>query len=218
MKVYIFDMDGTFIDSMDYWNNLMTNFLEEKGLNAHENLQMEILNMPLLEGVSYVKERYDMEGTVEDIYREIKELIGYNYKKVFKLDPDAKDIFNKIKEKGDKLVLATATQRSLVNLVLERFKIDKCFDLEIVSDEVDLHKDDSKYYENIANYFNVNNEDCIVVEDALYAIESAKKIGMKTVGILEQTPQVHREKIRSLTEISGQNLGDVKDYFLNNEK
>lgn len=213
MKVYIFDMDGTFIDSMDYWNNLMTNLLDEKGLKAHDSLQMELLNMPLREGVIYVKENYEIDSSVDELYTEIKESIGYNYKKVFNIDSHAKDIFNTIKRRGDKLVLATATQRALVDLVLKRFDIDECFDLEVVSDESDLHKDDPHYFKNISKHFNVDTKDCIVVEDSLYAIKSAKNIGMKIVGILNQAPKEHIDKIKKLSDITGQNLGDVKEFF-----
>lgn len=217
MKVYIFDMDGTFIDSMDYWNNLMDNYLKTKGLDSYEGLQTEILNMPLVDGINHVRDRFELDLSVEDIENELKQLIGYNYKKVFNLDQDAREIFEGIKNRGDKLVLATATQRSLVDLVLERFDIKKYFDLEIVSDETDLHKDDSEYFVNIANHFDVEPNDCTLVEDALYSIKSGKEIGMNIVGITAQSAPHHLEEIKSLSDAHGKNLGEVKDYFLNNE-
>ncbi len=213
MRVYIFDMDGTFINSMDYWNNLMFNFLETKGLVAYDGLQREILSMTLLDAIFYVKERFNLDMSIKEIEGELKALMAYNYKKVFSIDKEAKNIFDLIKDRGDKVVLATATQRALVDLVLERFHIKDYFDLEVVSDEVNFHKDNPQYFLDICNYFKVKGEDCVLVEDALYSMETGKGLGMKIVGITSQAEPNHLENIKEIADIWGEDLGQVKEFF-----
>lgn len=214
MKVFIFDMDGTFVDSMEYWNSLMDNYLKTKGITPESNLMLEILSLTLEDGIKYTKERYNLKESAEVIHQEMKELIGYNYKNTFDIDPATIEIFEHLKSVNKKIVLATATQRSLVNIVLDRFGLKKYLDLELVSDEVDLHKNDPTYFKNIGDYFGTRSNECIVVEDSLYAIKSATGVGMKAVGITAQSPPSHIELIQDLSIVSGRNLTEVKDYFL----
>lgn len=214
MKVFIFDMDGTFVDSMDYWNNLMNNYLQSRGLVPHKDLMVEILSLTLEDGIRYTKERYDLKESLEEIHQEMKELIGYNYRNTFDIDPSTVEIFEHLKSVNKKIVLATATQRSLVNIVLDRFNLKQYLDLEIVSDEFDLHKNDPRYYKKIGDYFGAKFEECSVVEDSLYAIQSANEAGMETVGITAQTPKPHIEIIKNLSVVTGKDLTEVKDYFL----
>lgn len=214
MKVFIFDMDGTFVDSMEYWNNLMTNYLKSKGVTPEENLMDDIVSLTLHDGIKYTKDRYELRESAEEILDEMKALIGYNYKNTFNIDPATIEIFHHLKRAEKKVVLATATQRSLVDIVLDRFDLRKYLDLEIVSDEVKLHKNDPQYFLDIGKHFGARGEECSVIEDSLYAIQSANDAGMETVGIIAQTPSAHIEKIKELSVVSGNNLTEVKDYFL----
>ncbi|NLD18547.1 MAG: HAD family phosphatase [Tissierellia bacterium] len=214
MKVFIFDMDGTFVDSMDYWNNLMLNYLESKDVTPEESLMTDIVSLTLHDGIEYTKDKYSLRESVDEILDEMRALIGYNYKNTFNLDPATIEIFRHLKKAEKKVVLATATERSLVDIVLDRFDLKKYLDLEIVSDEVNLHKNDPQYFLDIGKHFGASGEECSVIEDSLYAIKSANEAGMETVGIIAQTPPAHIEIIKELSVVSGNNLTEVKDYFL----
>ena len=65
MKVFIFDMDGTFVDSMEYWNNLMTNYLKSKGVTPEENLMDDIVSLTLHDGIKYTKDRYELRESAD---------------------------------------------------------------------------------------------------------------------------------------------------------
>lgn len=213
MKVFIFDMDGTFIYSMDYWNTLMENYLKTLGIQAPKGLGNELLNMTLKDGIVYTKEKFSLDKSPDEIFTDLKALMAYNYKNTFEIDPKIIEIFQRIRNKGDKVVLATATQRDLVDVVLDRFSLHTHFDLQCVSDEMDFHKDDPRYFLSIADHFGVEPEDCYVIEDALYAIKTASSLGMKTLGVLTQAAKDHVDEIKRLTEVSVDTVGKLDDYF-----
>lgn len=217
MKLFIFDMDGTIIDSMDFWSNLILNYLKEQGLEAEDGLMEALVSLTFIEGVAYVKDRYNLSESVEEIENDLYKMLEYNYRNVFNLEEGTREIFDSIKNHGNKIVLATATQRSLVDIFLERFDFVDYFDLEIVSDEVELHKDNPLYFRNIADKLGVSYESSYVVEDSLYAIESAKKAGMKVASVTFQSPEKHIEQIRALSDFTGEHLLDIKEYLLKNE-
>ncbi|MDO5028245.1 MAG: HAD family phosphatase [Bacillota bacterium] len=214
MKVFIFDMDGTFIYSMDYWNNLMANYLRSQKIDPGQNLSGELLHMTLEDGIKYIKKKYALPQSLEEITKDLRDLMAYNYKNTFEMDDKILSIFQRIKNKGDKIVLATATQRDLVDIVLDRFSLNSCFDLECVSDEMDFHKDDPRYFQYIADHFKVDIKDCVVIEDALYSIKTATKLGMTALGVLAQASKDHIDQIKALTEKSVERVGQLEDYFI----
>lgn len=214
MKVYIFDMDGTFIDSMEFWDNLVLEYLFAKGIKADQNLPTELVSFTLREGIKYIKDKFDLKPSEEEIHKEMIDLLAYNYANVFDIEPSTIDIFKKLRDKGHKIVVATATQRSLTDIVMKRFDLNKWLDMLIVSDEIDIGKGNPQYFINIADHFGVKPENCVVAEDALYAIESAKEAGMKVVAITYQAQSAHLDRIKELSDIHGENLTEVKDYLL----
>ena len=48
-KLFIFDMDGTLLDSMEFWQNLGRQYLESKGKTPENNLEKIIESMTLKE-------------------------------------------------------------------------------------------------------------------------------------------------------------------------
>ena len=80
----IFDMDGTFLDSMPYWMNAGENFLESLQIQAEENLGEKLLDMTLQDGCIYLKEKYSLNLSPEQIEEKIKKSVTkyfYTYSK-----------------------------------------------------------------------------------------------------------------------------------------
>ena len=48
-KAIIFDLDGTLVDSMPYWETSAVKLLEKEGIKAEENLCDKFLSMSLPE-------------------------------------------------------------------------------------------------------------------------------------------------------------------------
>ena len=71
----IFDMDGTFLDSMPYWMNAGENFLESLQIQAEENLGEKLLDMTLQDGCIYLKEKYSLNLSPEQIEEKIKDML-----------------------------------------------------------------------------------------------------------------------------------------------
>lgn len=215
MEVYIFDMDGTILDSMSYWNNLIKNFLKTLGIEIDEETNSKFLSMTIKDTVDFIKKEYRFDMSKESVLSEMDEMMSYNYQNLVKLEPSTYEIFDTLKRYDKKIVLATATPRNLADIPLKKFELSKYFDLEIVSDEVNLHKDDPRYFENIADYFGEDASDCVVIEDSLYAMKSAKKADMVTVAVTEQSIEEHLRDIFEISDVAGENLSSevVKDFL-----
>ena len=67
----IFDLDGTLVDSMDYWDSLGPNYLSARGIEPdsadHENFK----TLTLEEAAVYVKEKYRLPEPANEVYNAI---------------------------------------------------------------------------------------------------------------------------------------------------
>lgn len=214
MDLYIFDMDGTFLDSMEFWKNAFGHYLQSKNIKTDQKAVDKVHEMTLDQAIVYLVDYYKLDEDPTDVKENLHSMLAHNYREVFNIDPFAKEYFTLLKENKKKIALATATQRSLVDIVLDRFDLRGIFDLELVSDEQDLHKNDGKYFVNAAKKLNIDPKKTIVFEDSLYAIKSAKSIGAKVVAITHQSNPNHMDKIKTHSDLHGPTLSSLSDELI----
>ena len=114
----IFDMDGTFLDSMPYWMNAGENFLESLQIQAEENLGEKLLDMTLQDGCIYLKEKYSLNLSPEQIEEKIKNILLSAYSEKIQFKEGAMAFLEKLKKNGAKIAVCTHTDRSLFFFVL----------------------------------------------------------------------------------------------------
>ena len=78
-RLLIFDMDGTLLDSMEFWQNLGRQYLESKGKSPDDDLEDVIESMTLQESASYFKKKYDLDEDTEEIIKEVLDFIEDKY-------------------------------------------------------------------------------------------------------------------------------------------
>ena len=91
-----------------------------------------------------------------------------------------------LKKNNIKIALATASPKKLYEPVLRNNCIYNYFDVFCTTEEVGKSKDYPDIYLLAASEMDVSPEDCIVFEDVLKGIVSAKNAGMYTVGVFDK--------------------------------
>ena len=72
----IFDVDGTLLDSMGYWEHLGDEYLLSRQLQPPENLANLLASMTLLEAAEYFRERYGLQEEGEEMIRYLDRFSG----------------------------------------------------------------------------------------------------------------------------------------------
>ena len=72
-RLYIFDMDGTLLDSMGEWTHLGRNYLLSKGITPPADLEETIDAMTMDESAAYFQ-TLGIHGDISTINREIMEI------------------------------------------------------------------------------------------------------------------------------------------------
>ncbi len=160
-------------------NRLILEYLLERNLSADEVLRM-------------TKEK-------EDIYRNL----CLNQKDKFVLSPGAIRLFEFLKNNKISFTIATASEESNVDFFIEHLQLNKWFEKSlIVFDDGSHHgKPHPDIYQLASKKIQLNPGECIVIEDAIAGIESARKAGIGFITALGP-----KKRHKELCKLEGVNL------------
>ena len=180
MNYFIFDVDGTILDSMEVWNTLASRYVQSLGMIPQNNLDEIVSNMSLEQSATYLKKHHGINKSEERIISEVLNLISDFYKYEVKLMPGFKDFISHYDSVN---VIGTSCDEELVKIALNRLGVLNNFEDIVTCSKVNKSKDDPNFYLACAQVLKQRPEDIVVFEDADYCIDVARKIGFKVIKI-----------------------------------
>ncbi len=201
MKGAIFDLDGTLLDSMWLWESLADNYLLSIGIEPPKDLGESLKVLTLKEACFYIKERFRLKDTPDEINQDMEKLLADYYSNRLQLKLYVLEILEEFKSRNIKMAIATATDEHLVSMVLNRYGIKDYFEFIQTVENVGLSKSQPKYFEIAINRLGLKSEEVWLFEDALHCIVSAKKAGLKVVAVKDKSALDDLEKIKKLADI-----------------
>ena len=127
----------------------------------------------------------------------------------FKLAPGAVEFLDYLKEKKIPMTIATMSEWDNVEFYIKEFKLEKWFDLDkiVYSDGTIPGKPAPDIFMIAAEKIGLKPSECVVVEDAIAGINSAKSAGIgKIIAIASLEPMEYYQNIDGLTSI-------IKDFY-----
>ncbi|MCI8428686.1 MAG: HAD family phosphatase [Lachnospiraceae bacterium] len=183
----VFDMDGTLIDSIPWWDRLVPDFLNTFGIRATAELNQEMAAMSMQESGIWLKEKFSLAEPAEEIVQELCTRIGKHYAEDIPLKPGVKEWLSYLKEQGVRMCVATASSAELGRPALVRNGILPYFDFMVDCGMVGVGKTSPAVYELAVEKFGASMSECVVVEDAAFALKTAKNAGFLTIGVYESS-------------------------------
>ncbi|MFR0000898.1 MAG: HAD family hydrolase [Intestinibacter bartlettii] len=197
-KLLIFDMDGTLLDSMGFWQNLGRRYLESKGKAPENNLEKIIESMTLKESASYFKTKYNLEEDVETIIKQVLDFIEDKYLNEIPLKKGVKDFLIKAHSNGYKMCILTTSEKSQAIGALKRTGVLDLFDAVYTDRDFDLSKKNPQIYIKTCEKMDELPSDTVVFEDALYAVESAKKAQCTVIAVYDEYSKCDWQNIKNI--------------------
>ena len=186
MDALIFDLDGTLINSMWVWKKADNEVLKKYGHEIDDEYLEHVSKFNNRQCLEYIIERYKIPATVEELGRQINGAAFRHYCEDVKLKNGVYEYIKAMKEKGVKMAVTTSCLRAMCEAVLKKHGIFDDFDVFVYSDELGKNKSYPDIYIETANRLNVMPNSCVVFEDLPAAAESAKRAGMKVVGVYDE--------------------------------
>lgn len=195
----IFDMDGTLLDSIPYWDRLVPQFLRECGAEAGDDVNGRMASLPLQECGAWLKEQFSLAQASGDIVKELYQRIGKYYREEILPRPGVKEWLSELRNQGVRMCVATASSAELGRAAMERNGLMPYLDFLVDCQMAGAGKESPAVYLLAAEKFGALPQECAVVEDSGFALQTAKEAGFLTVGVYEES-ETDQERVRRYSD------------------
>ena len=201
IKFAIFDMDGTLVDSMGYWNRLADEYLARFGLpGLSPALKEECIALTMLESAQLFIREFGLPGTPEQIAGEINALMEEHYRADVPLKPGAAELLARLKAAGVKMCVASSTHPALIDLCLRRLGVRDHFEFLLSCEEVGEGKNKPTVYLEAARRLGSTPENTVIFEDILVAAQTAKQAGFSLGVIYDVNSDDEQPQLKALAD------------------
>lgn len=193
----IFDVDGTILDSMLVWDNILVQYLARYGVENNgvtEKMRTITLeeSMPMIAGLCGI--------TAEEVKAEIMRLVAEEYTLRIPAKPGAAEYIRTLHENGVKIAIATSGYPNACKSAFERLGILPYISAFAFSAEVGKDKSNPDVYLLAAERIGVEPSECMVFEDILPGINGAKKAGMQTTAVADVSNQHETDELKAAAD------------------
>jgi len=192
----IFDLDGTLIDSMWVWERIDVDFLAKRGIEVPPDYFDAISALGFRETANYTIGRFSLDESPDALMREWNDMAMYEYSNNIGLKPGVGEYLERLRAAGVRLAVATSSPPELSEPVLANNGIRSLFEAVCTAGDVTRGKEFPDIFLYAAERISTPPERCLVFEDTLPAVRSAKRAGMSVWGVYDDSSRDHWEEIK----------------------
>lgn len=196
---YLFDLDGTLIDSMGVFTESMYAVLDKYQVKYDDKIINELTPLGT-EGIL----RYFLELGINASPIEILDFIMTfmldAYHKRIPLKEGVFDTLRTLKGKGYSLNVLTASPHMTLDPCLKRLGVFDLFDNVWSCDDFSMTKSNPEIYKKVAEKLGVKPFEIIFVDDNIKAISTAKSAGLKVYGVYDKSSDDFVEDIKKIAD------------------
>lgn len=209
IKGIIFDIDGVILDSMGIWNDLGARYLLSIGKEPEEGLNTVLFSMSMEQGAEYLKKHYKIRKSTAAILEGIRQMLESFYFNEVLVKPGVKELMEFFKSRGIRMTVATSSPRMHVEKALSRNGIYSYIEALYTTSEIGVSKHSPDIFYKAAEYMTFDAHEVVVFEDSLYALETAKKAGFKTVGVYDKEGETDQDGVKTTSDLYVLGLDEV---------
>ena len=198
--MYIFDLDGTLLDSNGLWGEVDEEFLARRGFAATREYEDTVARLIFPTAAVYTREYYHLPDSPADIMAEWDALAAHHYRDLAPLKAGAAKLLAKYRAENVPMALFTACRPELCRMALERFGLTGYFQHIIYAEEIGLEKHDPACFILLSELLGVSPAECTLFDDSPANCATARAAGLRVVGVYDDFYAGYRERMRSLCD------------------
>ena len=202
IKGAIFDLDGTLINSLTFWDvfwpKFGKHFLNVDNFKPTLEDDKRSRTSMLEETVQFLHENYKAGKNSKEIYDFFIDTMQWFYLNVADAKDGVYEFLEYLQNSGVKTIIATATPPKMLNLVLAKTKLDKFFPITVSCNDVGVGKSKPDVFLYALTKIGTSVNDTLVFEDSLVAIKTAKSVNFNVVGVYDSN-NFNQEEIKKLS-------------------
>ena len=145
-QCFLFDLDGTLLDSMPLWDKVYLQTLAHFGISVPADYLMHVNHLSVRDGAVYTVQSLGLDTTPEEIIRIWASLGTAAYRDSIQLKPHAADLLRLLRADGKTLGIATALGKGFFESCLARNGVLSLFSDSTSVEEVGRGKDSPAIY------------------------------------------------------------------------
>lgn len=209
MKIWLFDFDGTLVDSMPTYVSLMLRILDENDIVYGNDIVKTITPLGY-KGTAEHFVKMGMDMPVEKIMGKMHEYASYEYANNVPAKANVEEALRALKARGDRLNVLTASPHAMLDPCLKRLGLYELFDNVWSCDDFDTTKANPEIYRMVAEKLDTGVGEYLFVDDNLNAVRTAKCAGVPSFGIYDKSGEEFK---RELCEVADGYLMTLSDLL-----
>ena len=208
----LWDMDGTLVDSEEYWLSSEQSLANE--FNGSWGVQdgLDLIGMSLYESSKVMKAKMGLQLEPDEIINRLTDDVVAQLEVSIPWRPGAQSLLRELKKRGVKTALVTMSMARMAESVANQIPFD-AFDVIVAGDMVTHGKPHPEPYLMAARLLGVAPEDCVAFEDSVTGLTSAEAAGTKAVGVTNIVPIPEQPGRIIWPTLEGVTLRDLRKLF-----
>ena len=200
IKAYLFDFDGTLVDSMPVWRDKMFRLLHLQKITPPEGLLRQITPLGDLGTIRYYREHFALNMTDEEMFDEMDAYALPRYRDEIPAKSGVEEYLQELQRQKAGIYLLTASPRKMFLPCLERLGLLRFFTSTWSCEDFHTVKSNPEIYRMAAEKMGVSIHEIAFFDDNKVALETAKKAGTYTVGVYDETSEADESEIRRMAD------------------
>ena len=198
-KTYLFDFDGTLVDSMPSYVSVMLRILDENGIRYSNDIVKIITPLGYAGTAKYYREMG--LAMPENEITELMHQYAYNeYAFNIPAKNNVVDVLGKLRASGANLNVLTASPHEVLDPCLKRIGIYNLFTNVWSCEDFGTTKADPGIYIRAAEKIGQPIESILFLDDNYNADKTAKSAGMKVCGVYDDSSAEYEEDIKKIAD------------------
>lgn len=211
MKTYLFDFDGTIVDSMPKFAAAVLRILDEENISYGDDIIKIVTPLGVLGTAKYFI-TLGSKLTIEEIVKKMEIYMTNAYFYEIPAKPTVIETIKTLKQQGADLNILTASPHVTLDPCLKRLGIYDLFSNVWSCDDFNTTKANPEIYKMVANKLNKNLNEILFVDDNLNADKTAKDAGMQVCGIYDESSKEMVEEIKAVADFYAYNFKDILNF------
>ena len=199
MRTWLFDFDGTLVDSMPAYAGVMLRILDENHMTYDKDIVKIITPLGYRDTARYFVEM-GVPVSQQALMDKMTEYASVQYAHHIPAKAHVPEVLRALKEQGDDLNVLTASPHSMLDPCLKRLGLYDLFTNVWSCEDFGTNKANPAIYHMAAEKIGRPVDEIWFLDDNLNADKTAKAAGMLVCGVYDESSAEYENEIRAAAD------------------
>lgn len=200
---FIFDMDGTLLDSIKIWHESEERILQGAHVELSKDERDQVNALTLEEAATFFHERFGIGKDPNAVIHAIIDHMLDFYTNEVEANPGAISFVRAVYEAGATLCVLSSSPQAFLQAGLGHVGLKRYFPDELIisAEDIGLVKRDPATFTYLLDLLGSDAADTWLFDDSWYALKTAHDVGLRTVGVYSADDCGTHEELARFCEV-----------------